>query len=353
MAVITYKCKNCGAELQFNPQTQNYVCEYCGTEYSLAEIEAANPDAAQAMEKPAEKEEKVEQNEEGFYVYSCPSCGAEIVVDGTTSATKCFYCHNPILLSGRLSGEYMPDSVVPFKISREEARRKFQEELAKRKYMPDGIFDTGEMEDLTGVYFPYWVYKGTLNGQFRANGKKIRTWTSGDFEYIETSIFRVERDGQLEMDGLSRNALKKADRDLIECVLPYPISERVPFHMSYLSGFQAEKRDVEKHAVANEICKERDQIARNVLQQKADGYVSLEGQNVSIRALKEEWEYVLLPVWLVTAPAADGKIYYYAMNGQTGKMNGEFPVSNRKIGIRAAISGALVAAAVLIGGFLL
>lgn len=71
---------------------------------------------------------------------------------------------------------------------------------------------------MTGVYFPYWIYGGDFETDYMAHGRKVRVWQTGDVEYKETSIYDVRREGEVRVDGLSRNALNKADRDLIECV---------------------------------------------------------------------------------------------------------------------------------------
>ena len=125
MEVITYKCPNCGGDLTFDPASGKYKCEYCLSSFTQEEAEKANPKAAEALngeddaagaqeasdaQKESSTEETKGETEQGeAVVYICPNCGAEIVTDATTAATYCFYCHNPVVLSGRLSGEYMPE----------------------------------------------------------------------------------------------------------------------------------------------------------------------------------------------------------------------------------------------------
>lgn len=112
-ATITYKCPNCGGGLQFDPDKQKYTCEYCLSEFTQEELERLSPEAsADQTGFPsagmAGEETQEERKMEGTPVlYTCPSCGAEIVTDETTAATMCYYCHNPVILSGKLSGEYL------------------------------------------------------------------------------------------------------------------------------------------------------------------------------------------------------------------------------------------------------
>ena len=121
MAVLSYKCPNCGGELIFDPNTQKYKCEYCFTDISQEKLDTLKP--AQSSEK---KTENYDTDSKAVF-YQCPSCGAEIVTEETTAATFCYYCHNPVVLSGRVSGEFLPDKIIPFSIDKKKATEKFLE----------------------------------------------------------------------------------------------------------------------------------------------------------------------------------------------------------------------------------
>lgn len=363
MEVITYKCPNCGGDLTFDPASGKYKCEYCLSSFTQEEVEKANPDAtseaAQSQESAKAEgetagtgpEEKEETSEGGAVIYTCPSCGAEIVTDETTAATYCFYCHNPVVLKGRLSGEYMPDYVLPFKISREQATEKFLSFVKKKRFIPKDFFDKNQVKKMTGVYFPYWIYGGDFETDYMARGRKVRVWQTGDVEYKETSIYDVRREGEVRVDGLSRNALNKADRDLIECVQPYRLEEMQPFSMSYLSGFQAEKRDIEKQEIAPELNKELEQMARGAMRNEANEYLSLEHEKMNLAPKRENWRYVLFPVWTLTYQGKNGKVYYYAMNGQAGTINGDFPFEQKKAILTSVVSALVMLVLMLVGGY--
>ena len=350
MPAITYKCPNCGGELIFDPGSGQYKCEYCLSKFT--EEEAANANT-EAEAKRDEEEEKEEQDTDRAVVYTCPSCGAEIITDETTAATFCFYCHNPVVLTGRLSGEYLPDRVIPFTIDRKLAVDKFLSYVRKKKFIPGDFFDKEQIRKMTGVYFPYWIYGGSFDGAYNVRGRKIRIWRTGDIEYTETSVYDVKREGTVEIGGLSRNALKKADKDLMECVQPYKPDGIKDFSMGYLSGFQAEKRDIERKEVEEDLKSERDAMVKNALKNEASEYSSMEGERMQIRTVADKWQYVLCPVWTLTYPGKNGTIYYYAMNGQTGKINGEFPVDRKKAALVSVISGLIVMVLMMVGGYLL
>lgn len=122
MEAIQYKCPNCGGELKFDPGKQQFGCEYCRSLFSEAEIkqvckENEETDLSRSPEELQQEQEFAEHSN----LYECGSCGAQVVADDNTAAAFCYYCHNPVILKGRLSGEYKPGKVLPFKITKEEA----------------------------------------------------------------------------------------------------------------------------------------------------------------------------------------------------------------------------------------
>ena len=361
MSAISYKCPNCGGELIFNPNTQRYKCEYCFSDFSQEELDAANPDAVEeekeTVEKAAEKaaEGKSQADGEDFdaVAYTCPSCGAEIVTDGTTAATFCYYCHNPVVLKGRVTGEYRPDLVIPFRIDKKKAQQEFLDYVHKKKFIPKAFFSKDQIEKLSGVYFPAWLFDAEMEGNLTATGSKIRVWVSGDTEYTETKEYAVERGGTIRMDELNKNALKKANQKLVEGVWPYNLEEAKAFSMGYLSGFLAEKRDIEAGELEDQVKKEFSEYGEKILMESAEGYDSLVPRSNQCIVRKLTGKYALLPVWTVTYKGRDGKMYYYTMNGQSGNVVGELPIDNKKVAL--LFFGVMLPVLILglIGGFFL
>lgn len=374
MAVVSFKCPNCDGELIFDPTTQKYKCEYCASLFSQKELEAMKP--AEGREKAAGESDgsagsrtaafgdemaqdaKAAGNagtQEGAdaVIYSCPSCGAEIVTDATTAATFCYYCHNPVVLGGKLEGKYLPDKVLPFEVSRKDAEKRFLEYVGKKKYVPKAFFQKKQIEKLSGVYFPYWVYDVELDGRMQGDARNIRVWRTGDVEYTETRHYAISRAGNVSLSNLTENALRKANAKLAEGVMPYRFDKMKAFHMGYLSGFMAERRDIEQREVQGKMQGEMRECAEKLLRETISGYNSVSVRSSNFVPKRENWSYVLFPVWTITYKGRDGKVYYYSMNGQTGKVCGELPIDNGKVILTGVITAAIVFLAGLLGGFIL
>lgn len=349
MAVLTYKCPNCGGGMVFDPEKQNYACEFCLSEFSQEELEALTFAAQEE-----DREETFEHAEKGeALIYTCPSCGAEIATDETTAATFCYYCHNPVVLSGKLSGEQMPALVIPFRITQEEARNRFVSWIGKKKYVPSAFFSKKQIEKLSGIYFPYWTYDCTMQGRLNGTARDVRVWRTGDMEYTETKVFSIRRAGQISLHDISRNALKKSQGKMMEGILPFDLSEAKDFHTGYLSGFQAEIKDIEKETFEQDVASEADGYVRNLLAGTVTSHGNFTVDSFHADVRKDIWHYVLLPIWVLTYRSGKDT-YYFAMNGQTGKVCGKLPLDAKKLGITCAGIFAVVTALVtLIGGLIL
>lgn len=374
MAVISYKCPNCDGELVFHPATQKYKCEYCASAFSQEELEKMQPameeeektsappqeeaDGAQSDGKPSQEEgdgaqaNSSAQAEEGV-MYCCPSCGAEIVTDDTTAATFCYYCHNPVVLSGRVSGEFLPNKIIPFSIDKEQATNKFLEYVQRKKFVPKAFFNKQQIEKISGVYFPYWMADMDMTGSLQAEGRNVRVWRSGETEYTETKIYQIERRGNIHLEDITKNALKRNSLKLAEGVLPYDVSKVQKFHMGFLSGFLAEKRDLERADLQADVAEDAKVFGKKLLRDTVSGYSTVDVRSCNLHTEKENWDYIMLPVWTVTYQGRDGKTYYYSMNGQNGKVYGELPVDKQKVWLLGLIVFLVVFVAGLMGGWIL
>lgn len=337
MAVITYKCPNCGGDLRFDPESQSYKCEYCRSGFSQEELDQMAP-----------------EEETAALLYHCPSCGAEIVTDETTTATFCYYCHNPVVLSGKMQGEYHPDQVIPFAIDREKALEIFNQWIGQKKYIPKAFYSPEQIEKMSGIYFPYWLFGCQVEGRLDAEATKLKTWVSGNTQFVQTEKFDVSRAGRMPVEYVTRNALKKANRQLVEGVLPFEMEGLKPFSMGYLSGFQAENRDMDRQEFEEEVEQEVREFAAGSLKREIGAYDSINVRSQSADIRNPEWKYTLMPVWTLTyKDRKHDKIYYFACNGQTGKVCGELPVDNgRLMTLFASIFIPLFVILLIVGYFL-
>ncbi len=353
---LTYGCPNCSAPLTFDPESGKFACEYCLSSFSEAELaakeEAARKRAEEAEERAANKDKNDAEFAEHMLSYHCPSCGAEIVADDTTAADFCYYCHNPVVLSGKLVGEFAPDRVIPFQYDKDAAIEKLFAFAKKKWFLPRDFFDKKRVESIRGVYFPFFVTDADTSGSLHATATKIAVWRQGDYEYTKTSNYSISRRGNIHFEDIVTSALSDGEKEMLEGILPYPSDAFIPFSMSYLSGFLAKKRNLEQEAVEGEVKGRIGSYTQTLLKGTIMGYNTLLVKDCDAVVHKSHWEYSLMPIWILTYKRKK-KIYTYAMNGHTGKIYGELPISFPKLGILFGVLSAIFSILLLIGGSLI
>lgn len=342
---VTYHCPNCAAGLAFNPEKQKFCCEYCLSEFTEAEL--ASTQTARAAEDAASKAaeaaaEATEIPDEDFCTemnaYACSACGAEIMADSNTAADICPYCHNPVLLTGRLSGQMKPHKVIPFQFDKKEAEKRFFDFAGKKWFVPRDFLAATQVDKIRGIYYPFWVTDADVNASMTARATRVRTWRQGDYRYTETSNFHVRRAGEIHFEDIVTPAITEEDREMLDGILPYPSDSLKEFSMPYLSGFVAKKRDIEKESVREAVRQRMTNYASTLLRGTINGYATVSPSAPRLLTRVMHWDYTLMPIWLLTYRHR-GKTYTYAMNGYTGKVWGRLPVSGKRLAVLGAIVG--------------
>jgi len=349
---VTYKCPNCDAGLLFNAEKQAFSCEFCLSDFTEEQLlsTASAKRAKEAEEADGKFNEEVDE-------YICQSCGAAIIADKSTVADFCYYCHNPIVLAGKMSGFMRPTKIIPFKFGKDEARDVFLRYAKKKKFLPRDYFSSEQADKITGIYYPFWVTDADTYACLDTTARKIRTWRMGDYRYTEVSHFKLTRYGHVHFEDITNLAISTEDEAMLEGILPYPKDAYIDFEMPYLHGYFAKKRDIERDALSGEVRGTMHKNASQLLHSTVVGYTSVDSGDVTVNVNHSHWEYALLPIWILTYRRKRGKkdkTYTYAMNGSTGKIYGELPISIPKVLLlfgAVALSAAAIFA--LIGGLLL
>ncbi len=337
MPAFTYKCPACGNALKFEPNSGSFACEFCGTTYDKAYLDKLDG-KAYGQEKTSAGTSEVGGGEQ--YLYHCPSCGAELTTSATTAATMCYYCHNPVVIVGRLEDAFRPDALLPFKYDKQGAKDRFFKWIRKKRYVPSSFIQQESVERLSGVYYPYWLADYEASASFTGEGQIVTHTTTARHYITTTKYYSVSRDADISFRNIQRSALQKADRKLSDAVHPYQLDEMVDFAPSYLSGFVAEKRDVAKEAISANVEAELQGYAQPLI---ASGtpYTSLVG-STTMKLKGNRYRYALLPAFVLTYRGEKGEMYYYAMNGQTGEVCGVLPLDKKKLLLHGGILAALV-----------
>lgn len=330
--VIEYKCPCCDAGLKFGSDTQKMTCEFCGNSFDLEALEAynANPEASDTFHWAASDTGSWSESEQQhLQSFQCPSCGGEILTDDTTAATFCPYCENPAIMPGRVSGGLKPEAVIPFKTSKEDAQKAFAQLCKGKPLLPKDFASQHRLEKITGMYVPFWLYNcaGTQEGRYRAT--RIHHWSDSRYNYRRTDHYLLTRSARAAFDGIPMDGSTKMDNTIMESIEPFDYSQAVDFETAYLSGYLADKYDVEYTAGQERIRQRVSSTLDAHVRSSIIGYATAIPLQKQLQIDHGKAKYVLLPVWMLHS-RYKGKTYVFAMNGQTGKMIGTFPICPKR-----------------------
>lgn len=333
----TLKCPNCGSNLTLNADTGLLDCPNCGSSFdpqklavTVEELEAkqaeptdpsqapAQADAQTQAQGEAQPQEAPEQTE-----FVCNACGAKLVTDSHTAATFCAFCGSPALVGKRLTEQFQPQYMIPFKYSRKSAEEAFIQWAGKGKWTPFGFVSKKNVQKMTGLYVPFWLFN--INATIDAKGTGTKSHYRGDDEIVES--FNFERKAQLYWNNVPLDGETRIDDALMEAIEPFDFEALMPYDYRYLPGFYADRYDQTPQDLSGRATKRGidgiNQALSSSLKGTYDRFTIKE--NLS-RIDSMEANYALLPVWFLSYKYRN-KYYYFAMNGQTGEVAGQVPVS--------------------------
>ena len=381
--VTNYQCPACTGPLHYSAKSGKLACDYCGSSFDVAEIEAlyarkeaeaaAAKQAADAKAEAAQaaKDEAAEAaaasggwdtsdlsrdwgaEADGLRVYSCPSCGAELICDQSTAATACPYCGNPAIVPGQFSGALRPDYILPFRLSKDDAVQALRAHYKGKPFLPRSFTSANHIEQIQGVYVPFWLFDGGAEGAASYRASNTNVFETGDYEVTETDHYDVHRGGSIAFEKIPVDASSKMPDDHMDSIEPFDYAQLRPFSTAYLPGYLADKYDVtidDSRDRADTRCRE---TLAQALRDTVTGYGACVTEREDIALRRSKVHYALLPVWMLSTKW-HGQDFLFAMNGQTGKLVGDLPTDRGRFwGMFAAIAAPLTVALTAILQFLL
>ena len=211
--LLEYKCPCCGGAIEFDSTLQKMKCPYCDTVFdpeTLKEYDSAlKNDTQSKMEwetsaggtwQPGETDDMI--------VYVCNSCGGEIIGSKTTAAASCPFCGNPVVMKENFSGDLRPDYVIPFKLTKEDAKAGLLQHLKGKRLVPKIFSQQNHIDEIKGVYVPFWLFDADADANIRYRATRTRAWSDSNYNYLETSHYSLLRAGcigfeRVPVDGSS------------------------------------------------------------------------------------------------------------------------------------------------------
>ena len=361
------KCPKCGAtDISLNAKTGKLRCNFCRHEFEPEKVEGLEKDISNLKgEVFGSGTQDIDQNAEDIITLKCSSCGAEVVIDTKNSTqARCHWCRNTLSINEQIPNGAVPDVVLPFKLTKAEARNEIEKFVGKRKFFAHPKFrQEFTTENIMGAYFPYMVVDINSHAKLVGEGEhEVRRYTVGSDDHKETrydaDLYDVEREFDLTIEGLTiESSLDKLDNNnkhktnnIINSIMPFDIENCVKWDSNYLSGYTSEKRDTNVEQLKPLVEEQAKDIARFAANDSLSFYdrgVKWNNEQMDIKG--QQWKSAYLPVWLYSylqKKGNDNVLHYVAVNARTKETMGSVPIHMPKlvlISICVEILGGLVA----------
>jgi LSD1 subclass zinc finger protein len=345
-----FACKGCGASLEYSPGTTSLRCPYCGAENEIA-VERG-PVVEHSLK---DLELKASTQAKGLGVESrtlkCKNCGATTSLPPATLATKCPFCASDVVVEAPPNPNLIrPETVVPFQLNLDAANAKFREWLKRRWLAPRALKRQAAVGDIKGLYTPFFTFDARAfsnwsgeAGHYYYETERYTTMVNGRPESRTRQVQKIRWEHRSGTHQAFYNdelvcASQGLHGRLMEKLYPFDLNALVPYKPEFLAGWGAEEYTIDPRVCWSEAQRKMYDKEVAACSRLLDGDTQ---RNLEVRTRwsDQTWKHLLLPVY-VSSYFFGKKTYRFLINGQTGEVQGQAPLSWLKVGlIAAAVAG--------------
>jgi predicted RNA-binding Zn-ribbon protein involved in translation (DUF1610 family) len=339
-SIVKLPCPNCGSQLSYSAEKELINCGHCG--FSRDFDKSNDLVVEQSLAQAATQARQYKPKESGKKVIDCSGCGAQLMIDDTEVSVRCNFCGSEKVNEKAFEQNLIqPQGVLPFKIAKKEAVAKFREWIKKGWFHPNKLKKLAALGDVHGIYVPFWTYDAESYAEWRGEAGHYyyvteQVYENGEWKSKQVRKTRWEwRSGSFyqNFDDVLILASKGLPEKIIDKITPFDLNEVINHNPELMVGWESEIYSVEvKEGYSKAEVKMMHQIRQRAGSELRSGADTSRGLSVSADFYKQTFKHIILPVWLCTYRYND-KAYQFAVNGQTGKINGQKPLSAIKIAI--------------------
>ncbi len=335
-APLENQCPSCGAGLKYSAEHRKLSCGYCGFK---EELDTSNDKVVeQNLNESLQKLRTYQPPKLEQVQFNCGNCGAIFIQLHDEVQANCGYCGSKNVNPSAYEQRFVePHGMLPFYISKKEAAKQFEDWIKKGWFHPNKLKKLSVIENLHGVYVPFWTFDAQseahwsgdagfyyytthqvrVNGRMTTQRRRHTRWErrSGNFRHFFDDILI-----------LASSILKQST---VQKIFPYRLNEVINFDPKLVIGWEAEVYQIE----LNQGHQKGEIIMDHRLRQMCSARLGGDTQrNLYVQSKKWDHTYklLILPLWICTY-IYNNNTYHFEINGQTGKVTGEKPLSYVKI----------------------
>lgn len=335
-SILNLPCPNCGSQLSYSAEKEMISCKHC--DFSK-DYEKSNDLVKElSLSFAEENKQKFSPSENDKKVIDCQGCGAQLMIDNTEVSIRCNFCGSEKVNEKAYNENIIqPQGILPFKIDKRESVDKFKVWIKKGWFHPNKLKKLASMEDIHGIYVPFWTFDSNSYSEWSGEAGYHYYETEQVYEngkYVSKQVRKtrwVWKQGSFNehFDDLLILASKGLPEKIIEKIYPYNLNEVVNHSNELVVGWEAE---IYSLGVKDGYSKAEEKM-HQAIRSRASGELggdTQRGLTVDSDFYDQTFKHLILPVWLCSY-RFNNKTFQFAVNGQTGKINGQKPISAIKV----------------------
>ena len=320
----TKKCPSCGGTMIFQPGFNNLLCQSCGHKETIPELVSKIP----VNELDFLTAQNTASHDWGMEakVVTCKQCGAETIQNKLQLSGLCPFCGSTTVEAVDPAQDIMaPNGIIPFKITEKRALYIFKDWIKDRFLAPELLAQDAQLNKFYGIYVPLFTFDvltvNRFTGHITENSRTL--FKCGKFQH-QIDDFPVVASKQLASDKL-----------LLNVINDYRTSEAKPYTPDVLAGFPCEHYSIGLTEAWNSLGSELNFYMKNQVH-KQNETKFLKDVDMATDYFDLKYKYLIVPVW-INSFFYDNKLYTIVINGQTGKIDGQWPKSFGTFAKKAAL----------------
>ena len=333
-----FPCPDCGGQLKFDIPKQKLKCQSCGNLHDVNTYKA---------------DDKIGTDHITTGVYQCPNCGGEIQLIDNDGMEFCPYCGSQATMQEKFSEYGTPKYIMPFEISKKQAKNRYEKATKGLHFAPDGLNDDDNIEKMVPLYVPYYIYEYSINDTVTYKG--VKSYTKGSYDYVDKADVSVD----LKVDSVKipYDASQALDDSIAEHIEPFMLDNVENFNPNFLAGFFVENTSVDQALYQQESFDKATEYLKQQVTANSKGYSPDLGMVEPItsqiaNSLKFDGiEGAYMPLYFLTT-RYDDRVAYSIVNGVTGKLYTDMPIEKSKLFKKAAVVSLIIFAVLIAASFI-
>ena len=84
------------------------------------------------------------------------------------------------MMPGQFAGQLKPDLIIPFQLTKEDAKNALKEHYKGKRLLPKIFKDENRINEIKGVYVPFWLYDTDSQASIRYKATRVRVWSGAN-----------------------------------------------------------------------------------------------------------------------------------------------------------------------------